>query len=288
MSFSAYIDKEAKSNLDSPSDIDNFRDRYVDIDKTLNLSVISPGFEIPTLDKWLFILLSNSELVDWDNKWTYRPDYVSYKYYNTTIYWYIILYVNQIDSLEDFKDKDKIVIPNIISIKDMISDKVPITYENSYTESEYPSVKYYKRYPLDELEIETINASAELEEDTTTVLEECELYEKDESFTLTSVDIINKYVDLSYPPANYSSIEFKIDGYTSVSSYGYDYILKYIPGTSNLQRISWSKEDCTYGNGLEDILEAADIINIKYLYLQTGCDPCMVVTDDVLDGGIYE
>jgi Base plate wedge protein 53 len=46
-----------------------------------------------------------------------RPDLISYKVYQTTDYWWLILYVNDIhDPLNDIKSGQVIKIPNILDI----------------------------------------------------------------------------------------------------------------------------------------------------------------------------
>jgi len=286
MAFYTNIDDESSANVSSPSDIDNFRYRYVDIDNDRNLSVIFPGFEISTLERNLYLLLSNSELVDWRQSWKFRPDYTSYDYYGTVTYWYIILYVNQIDSIEDFDGIRKVIIPSIRTVKNLASDRI-FYYEKSSEDSYYFESKFYKRYPLDSNEGERIQSKEYFDDDSSTIEQECVLKEVKEIFTLTDEDIFNKYVDIKYQPANFTSIQFQIEGYASLSSYGYDYILKYGTCASEMKRISWCAGDCIYGNGLDNILQSEDIINITYLYPENGCDQCQPANDDILDGGIY-
>jgi len=114
------ISTEATQNLQSPLDIENFGDRY----KTENGYFTFPDPNLATLDKNLFYLLRFSQEVPFDSKYKYRPDYLSYDYYGTVILWEMLMYINNVFSLEDF-DLDTVVIPSIEAITSIIQDSFP-------------------------------------------------------------------------------------------------------------------------------------------------------------------
>ena len=97
------IKLESKINTQNLLDIDNFRSRYLDYDTYLNLYVTFPGFDLVTLDKNICYLYNNCTLFEFKNSWYMRPDYASYDLYNTVIYWPILLYINNIDIIENFR-----------------------------------------------------------------------------------------------------------------------------------------------------------------------------------------
>jgi len=280
-----YIDIEAKKNAKVSTDVDNFRSRYVDADD-FNF-VIFPGFELTSIEKNLFVLYNDAIKVPFSQRWEMRPDYVSYDYYGTTIFWWLILYLNKIDSIEEFIGLKDIIVPNITTIQSLVRDKIPRSEFNEKP-NEVITNRYYKRYPLDDVEMQTIEAREILQDTLVPTPTECILKENTEEFTLTDVDISNKYVDLEYAPVNYSSITLQIDGYTSVQSYGYDYSLKYVTNSTDLLRISWSADDITLGEGMEDLLSSGDTLIITYIYAEKNCQPCCLNNvGECVDGGVY-
>jgi len=78
-----------------------------------------------TLDKNLYYLLRYSEEVPFERQYSYRPDYLSYDYYGTTILWEMLLYVNNVFSIEDFV-LDTVVIPTLDAVNFVIQDSFQI------------------------------------------------------------------------------------------------------------------------------------------------------------------
>ena len=115
------IDTEARQNAQSPLDIEKFGPRW----KTSNNLFTFPDPNLLTLDKNLYYLLRNSEEVKFDGKYKYRPDYMSFDYYGTVILWEMLLYVNNVFSLEDF-DLDTVVVPSLQAVNFIIQDSFQI------------------------------------------------------------------------------------------------------------------------------------------------------------------
>lgn len=115
------ITTEASRNVQSPLDIEKFGQRY----KTENDYFTFPDPNLLTLDKNLYYLLRHSEEVNFDAKYRYRPDYLSFDYYGTPILWEMLLYVNNVFSIEDF-DLDTVVIPSLEAITFIIQDSFQI------------------------------------------------------------------------------------------------------------------------------------------------------------------
>jgi len=115
------IDEEAKRQLRSPLDIERFGQRL----KTDNDLYSFPNPNLETIDKNLFYLLRNSQEVKFESKYKYRPDYLSYDYYGTTVLWNLLMYVNGVFSLEDF-DLQTVVIPSLQAITYILQDTFSI------------------------------------------------------------------------------------------------------------------------------------------------------------------
>lgn len=273
VSIEASIKTEAARNAKLTTDIDNFRNRYVDFDPVSNIEVIFPSFDILTFDKNLFILLNQSEEVKFKTRWYMRPDYVSFDYYKTVIYWPLIMYLNNVYTMEEFVDFETILVPPYTSIFQLFNDRnvdkniLPLQEKNVND----PTVnQFYKKYPLDLLELQKLAASESIlgfeNKDVLGIYNA----EKTEVITLTSEHIANKYVDLLREPASTSSVTLSLNNLNIAQRYNYDYTLKY-NGSNSLRRISWKTSDVLESSGLGNIyssmstyLRVGTIMKIKY------------------------
>lgn len=273
VSIEASIKTEANRNAKLTTDIDNFRNRYVDFDPVSNIEVIFPSFDILTFDKNLFILLNQSEEVKFKTRWYMRPDYVSFDYYKTVIYWPLIMYLNNVYTMEEFVDFETILVPPYTSIFQLFNDRnvdkniLPLQEKNVND----PTVnQFYKKYPLDLLELQKLAASESIlgfeNKDVLGIYNA----EKTEVITLTSEHIANKYVDLLREPASTSSVTLSLNNLNIAQRYNYDYTLKY-NGSNSLRRISWKTSDVLESSGLGNIyssmstyLRVGTIMKIKY------------------------
>lgn len=114
------IDHEAKRNKRLPIDIDNFSEKYKTENNLYTFS--SPSFSV--LEKNLYYLLVNSVEKQFNTKYKYKPSYLSYDEYGTVILSPILMYVNNVMSIEDF-DLKTVVIPRFSAIKEICKDKIP-------------------------------------------------------------------------------------------------------------------------------------------------------------------
>jgi hypothetical protein len=158
------IRHEAKRNAEMATNIDNFRSRYKESNYDGDIDVTYPSGNIKTLDRNFFKLLAGSELVTFEPKWHQRPDYVSISRYNTPMFWQIILYINRIPSIEDFRDLESIYIPPYNLIIEVMRDRVSrseIIDLDAVTET-HSEARYFKIYPLDQREKNIISATERL------------------------------------------------------------------------------------------------------------------------------
>lgn len=112
------IDQECIQRVNLPYDIDFMGDRYI----TENGYYTFPSPSLQIIEKNLFYLLKNSIEIPLLKIYHYRPDYLSYDQYNTVSLWYLLLYVNQVDCIEDFT-LDTVVVPSLSAIIDICQDK---------------------------------------------------------------------------------------------------------------------------------------------------------------------
>jgi len=154
------IKHEAKRNAELSTNVDNFRSRYKESSYEGTIEVSFPAGNIKTLDKNLFKLLAGSNKVTFKPTWHQRPDYVSIEFYNTTMFWQLILYINRIPSIEDFRDLETIYVPPFNLIVDIMRDKISKTEIVDLDEdtSDNSEARYFKIYPLDDRERNIIKA----------------------------------------------------------------------------------------------------------------------------------
>lgn len=114
------IDNEARLQIRYPFEIDNMSNRY----KTTNEMY---GFTSPslwTLEKNYFFLLRNSVLKNFDQKYKYKPSYLSYDEYGVVNLDFLLMYINSVFCAEDF-DLSVIIIPSMSAIVTTCQDKFP-------------------------------------------------------------------------------------------------------------------------------------------------------------------
>lgn len=114
------IDYETIENLQSPLDIERFTRRY----KTGNDYFIFPSPSLEVIEKNLFFLLRNSVEKEFNAKYRFRPDYLSFDEYGTPILWQMLMYVNSIFSVEDF-DLSRVLVPSFQSVTDILPNLIP-------------------------------------------------------------------------------------------------------------------------------------------------------------------
>jgi len=117
------IDQEVKQLIRSPFDISRMSDFY----RTESGIYTFQSPSLDTINKNLYYLLRNSKEIEFDKKYQYKPDYLSYDEYGTVILDQLLMYVNGISSPEDF-DLITVVIP----LRDAIINILP----NNFPEKE--------------------------------------------------------------------------------------------------------------------------------------------------------
>lgn len=100
-----------------------------------NKNIIVTEFNNDIYEKYYNSLIKNQIVLN-DNivKYHYKPDLVSYEYYNTILLDHLILYMNKCYSKIDFKPIN-LIIPNINDVYKMLKDK--------YKESDIEYIENY-------------------------------------------------------------------------------------------------------------------------------------------------
>ena len=120
------IKVEAENNYRSNLNTDNFRDMYrikayteyannvIKQDVTVFLDINNEF-----LDTYKNFILSNCEIKEFQPRWQYKPNYLSYDMYGTQSHAYILMYINDVTSILDF-DFDYVKVPTSKCISDLI------------------------------------------------------------------------------------------------------------------------------------------------------------------------
>lgn len=269
----ASIKTEAASNRRQSTDIDNFRNFYSDFDPFSKLYVKFPSFDIISFEQNFYIIAAKSKEVPFINRWIMRPDYVSQDYYRTTVLWPMILYLNGVFTIEEFRGFKSILVPPMNVVIDLVKNRNVDKEILKASEEKKPSNKinrFYKKYPLDKFENDQRRAAKELTESGVPPTVGIYNVEKTETFTLTSTDIANKYVLLNNEASSPSSIILSLNNYNLAQRYGYDYVLTY-DDSGKLKKISWNSSDVitststiTIPSSMSTYLKVGDIVKVAY------------------------
>lgn len=249
------IDVEARRLTKNIANVDKHRKRYLSKTSDYVVKFVSP--KIYTYDKYRFYLLRNSERRVLDTKYYYRPDYLSFDEYDTTLFWQMLLYINDVPNIESF-NKDTILVPTFSSVLeisfdgDLSKDLIDIDLLNK-TPSNKKLIELYTSKIKPNLE-STSNEVSTTETEVPSYIRQ--------KFTLKEIDIQNKYIDLAFRPVE-ESINLKIVGQLVAPVYDVHYTIT--KNTSDdLLRLSWKSTDNYDGDGMEDILEAGIKLEVQY------------------------
>lgn len=118
--MSVTINNEVRQVIRSPLDISKMSDRY----KTANGIYSFPSPTLTTIEKNLYFLLRNSRSETFKSEYKFKPDYLSYDEYNTVILDQLLMYVNNVKTVEEF-DLQTVVIPTFDAIVSILADDFP-------------------------------------------------------------------------------------------------------------------------------------------------------------------
>lgn len=250
------IDVDASRNSRLITDVDNHRRRLLKDSGNVQVRFISPI--ITTFEKYRFFLLKESEIRDLKQKYFFRPDYLSFDEYGTTVLWPLILYINDIPSLEEF-NKEEILLPSFDSIleiakfNELNSVVVDIDAQNLEPSNSQDIILYSTKVSptLIDPDIQ-VNQS---ETDQVAYIRQ--------KFTLNQTNIFNKFVDLAHVPV-IESVTLKISNSTLVPIFDQHYTI--IQNSNDeFRRLTWSDDENVSGSGLESELLQGSILEVQYV-----------------------
>ena len=258
MPYTKKIDDEARILSKFPDDIDNFR-RFYSMKETNNEETINIRFCAPSiiaLENNRFYLLANSNKKPLKPSNYYRPDYVSYEEYGTTNLWSMILFINNIPSIEEF-NKEDILVPTASSVL-ILSDRVaglnidkeivplhtlePKATPNLFTQKIL--IPEYKDNVIQPPIIPTPSIS----------------FVREPLYTVDVVTVRERYVNLTYEPLP-STVTIKTEGGTNYL-YGKHYTI--IKGNKGYNRLTWDPRQLTSGVGMVSVLTEGTQFEVTY------------------------
>ena len=231
-------------------DIDKLRRKYVKRDSDIGVYFVSPY--LLAYEKYRQYLLKNSNLRQLISKYYYRPDYLSYDVYGTTMFWTILLFINNVPSIEDFTI-DEVYIPSYSSINTLSDLRVDESAVFDLDQANSYRVKWPKLYvPMNQPVINSnpVETSVSLAP-----------YVRDK-FNIGLSDITNQYVILSSEPL-IESIVVRLQNQIIVPLYGVHYIVT-LDESLGKYIVDWSEADTPDGSGLKDVILLNSIIEVQY------------------------
>jgi len=239
------------------SDLDNFRRFYSMKEENENESIliqfVAP--KISAFEDYRFYLLKNSVKKPLASNRYYRPDYVSYDEYETINYWALLLFLNDIPTIEDFEVEEIFVptaaslidVSNDILTKDLLHEIVPLTdLPPKATAPLYSRVQVKPKYVIP----------------TTPVVPfiPVTLYYNRESFTIDVVIARQRYIDLQFEPVA-NSVDLKVKDSPNFI-YGKHYAI--IRGSKGNNRLTWDARQINNGVGLNSVLVEGVQFEVSY------------------------
>jgi hypothetical protein len=116
------IDNESRDFKRMPIDFERMGERF----KTENDLFTFPDPNLKTLEENLYFLLRNATELVFKPRYNFKPEYLSFDVYGTPALSPVLMFVNNIGSVEDFVDLPKIVIPSLDAITTILSDIFPV------------------------------------------------------------------------------------------------------------------------------------------------------------------
>jgi len=121
------LNNETDKYARSPLDISKMGTKY----RTENNYYVFQSPTLETIEKNYFWLLRNSKIKKFNQKYRYRPDYLSNKEYGTPMLWQLLMFINGVFSVEEF-DLVEVIIPPLEVIMEITKDNYPELPSNQY------------------------------------------------------------------------------------------------------------------------------------------------------------
>ena len=257
MPYVQTIDQEANVLVKLATDLDKYRRYYslkeVDTDETIFVKFVAP--KIIAFEDYRFYLLKNSDTKPLSPANYYRPDYVSYQEYGTVNLWAMLLFINDIPTIEDF-EKESILVPtqrailevsrNVLT-RNLVTELVPLS--DLPPAPTPPLFSRVTNTPL--LHSDVVNS---------TIFIPSDIYFLRELFNVDNIISRQKYVDLKYEPVP-ESLTFKIKDHPNYI-YGKHYTI--IKGSKANNRLTWDPKRIPNGIGLVSTIIEGVTFEVNY------------------------
>jgi hypothetical protein len=202
-----------------------------------------------------FALLQNSETKELEPDFYYRPDYLSYEEYGTTNWWPMLLFINDIPTIEDFN------VPNVkIPNKDMISRLIDSAASRKTLQEIVPLYEIPPRPTSPLFATKKLVPREISNEPVTPPFTPTDVYFKREIHTVDIIMARRRYVDLEEEPV-VESVVLRADGQPNfLKSKHYDIV----KGSIGNNRLIWDPRRLSGGVGLVDVLVEGTKFEVEY------------------------
>jgi len=239
------------------SDLDNYRRLYsmneVDEEESFLIQFVAPKQYL--WEEYRFYLLQESITKPLKPELYYRPDYVSYYEYGSINLWSLLLFINDIPTIEDF-NVDNIKVPSKLSIMNLANRAA-----ERKTLKEIVALYDLPPKPTPPLYSVKKSIPREIPREANPVLvTPMNVYFMRDIFTLSIVDTRNRYIDLTEEPIK-ESVELNIVG---SPNYLIDKHYTMIRGKKGYNRLSWDPKKIIRGTGLVNIMTEGIQLEVKY------------------------
>jgi len=249
------IDTEAKKLLKLIVDVDRNRRKYKKTENDVTVTFVSPKIVSYELNR--MYLLRNCRYSSLKKDFYYRPDYLSYQEYGTTLLWPLLLFVNDIVSIDEFIGP-KVLVPTRSAIMKLsrFADQysTPIDLDLLNYEPNYQQIiKLYTSNVVPPLESQSDEATVS-GVDMPSFLRQ--------KISVNDTIAANQFIDLAYLPI-VETVELRIFGQNLVLVYDEHYTM-INDSSGQLKRLSWKGSDNILGPGLDDVIISGMILEVKY------------------------
>lgn len=249
MPYTQKISEEASILSRQSSNVDNYRLLYSIKEEDPDGETFLVKFVAPKLlafENYRFYLLKNSVIKPLQPNFYYRPDYLSFEEYGTINWWALLLYINDVPTLEDFTIEN-ILVPTGASLLEMSRG---LTSRNLITEI----VPLYDTAPPATPSlfsgVDNIPFFVPLSTTSTT------LQLQKEQFTVDVVMARQKHIDLKFEPKQ-DTLSLTING-NSNFKHGKHFIM------TKFNRLTWDSKKINNGIGLTSILNEGTNFEVSY------------------------
>ncbi len=258
------IDKESLSLSKMRDDVDNYRRFYSLVEESDDGNVLVQ-FVAPKIigyEDYRYYLLQNSVKKQLSPANYYRPDYVSYQEYGTTNLWTLLLFINDIPTIEDF-DQEEILIPTNTAIaqltrnaaeRKLLEEIVPLQdMSPSSTPPLFSRKKNIAAYKIQDNPAEPIVP--------------VDMYFMREPFVADICISRKRYVDLEFEPVENSVVLSVKD--QPAYLYNKHYVM--VKGSTGKNRLTWDPRQLPSG-GIGLVFEIVETTEFEVTYARKASD----------------